>query len=194
MSRVSGSIRYLTAGAFPFHALCGGDQRLAVGLATGLLQRLVDQMHAVPAADREYIGAAVELGPVCLHERLVHRRLVLPSVVKHGSDTDRAVTHAPECVVVHRYFTLAEDLARGNATLLHCLGHRRGLRPAGDENEDGLRIEILRALHEGREVGAGDRHAHRADDFAAGIFESFDEPGFGVDSGAVVRDHGVDLA
>src|SRR5262249_10390772 len=36
-----------TARAFPRHAFHRGDQRFAVGLAAGLLQRLVDRVHAV---------------------------------------------------------------------------------------------------------------------------------------------------
>src|ERR1700722_10546994 len=38
------------ARAFPGHALGRCDQRIAVGLAAGLLQRLVDQVRAVIAA------------------------------------------------------------------------------------------------------------------------------------------------
>src|SRR5580765_1763921 len=40
------------ARAFPLHALHRLDQRIAVSLAAGLLQRLVDQADAVIAADR----------------------------------------------------------------------------------------------------------------------------------------------
>src|SRR5204863_7917569 len=38
------------ARAFPLHSLHGFDQRVTVGLAAGLLQRLVDQMNAVVTA------------------------------------------------------------------------------------------------------------------------------------------------
>src|SRR5437773_8924043 len=38
------------ARAFPFHSLGRSDERLGVGLAAGLLQGLVDEVHAVPAA------------------------------------------------------------------------------------------------------------------------------------------------
>src|ERR1051325_11113333 len=41
-----------TARALPLQALHGGDQLVAVGVAVGLLQRLVDRGHAVVAADR----------------------------------------------------------------------------------------------------------------------------------------------
>src|SRR6202790_4608768 len=46
--------------AFPFHALHGLDQRIAVGVAAGLFQRLIDQMNAVIAAHRHEAGARRE--------------------------------------------------------------------------------------------------------------------------------------
>src|SRR6185312_8110488 len=48
------------ARAFPLHALHRRDQRVAVGLAAGLLQGLVNQADAVIAADRHEAGALVE--------------------------------------------------------------------------------------------------------------------------------------
>src|SRR6266852_28995 len=48
------------ARAFPLHPLHGFDQRIAVGLAAGLLQRLVDQVNAVIAADRHEPRAVTE--------------------------------------------------------------------------------------------------------------------------------------
>src|SRR4029079_221655 len=51
-----------TARAFPLHAFGRRDQRVAIGLAAGLLQRLVDQVHAVVAADREDVR--IEIGRV----------------------------------------------------------------------------------------------------------------------------------
>src|SRR6266568_1998978 len=47
------------ARAFPLHALHRLDQLVAVGVAAGLLQRLVDQMNAVIAAHRHEAGALV---------------------------------------------------------------------------------------------------------------------------------------
>src|ERR1700722_19702658 len=43
--------------AFPFHALHGPDDGVGIGIAIGLFQRLVNQVHAVIAADRNKIGA-----------------------------------------------------------------------------------------------------------------------------------------
>src|SRR5580704_10845019 len=41
-----------TARALPSHALGRRDQRVAVGLAAGLLQSFIDEMRTVVAADR----------------------------------------------------------------------------------------------------------------------------------------------
>src|SRR5580698_11431930 len=48
------------ARAFPLHALHGLDQRIAVGLAAGLLQRRIDQLNAVIAAHRHESRARTE--------------------------------------------------------------------------------------------------------------------------------------
>ena len=69
----------------------------------------------------------------------------------------------------------------------------RRLRAAGYEHEDRFRIEVFDALHEGGEIRVGDRHAHRADDLAAGGLEGLLEGVFGVDAGAEIGHHGVDL-
>src|SRR5207247_10610729 len=47
--------RHRAARALPLQTLGGGDEGIAVGLAAGLLQRLVDGVHAVIAADREEV-------------------------------------------------------------------------------------------------------------------------------------------
>ena len=73
------------------------------------------------------------------------------------------------------------------------LAEGAGLRAARDHHEDALRVDVLGALHEGREVGIGDRHAHRADDVAAGRLEAGLERLLGVVARAVVGDHGVGL-
>src|SRR5262245_31580772 len=51
----------LPARALPGEPLGGGDQGLSVGLAAGLLQGLVDQVHPVPAADRVDVGVAATI-------------------------------------------------------------------------------------------------------------------------------------
>src|SRR5882757_11073431 len=48
-----------TARALPLHAFGRRDQRVTVGFAAGLLQRLVDQVHAVVPADRKDIRIAL---------------------------------------------------------------------------------------------------------------------------------------
>ena len=52
------------ARALEADALGRRDQAVAIGLAAGLLQRLVDDVHAVVAADRAEVGIALELGVV----------------------------------------------------------------------------------------------------------------------------------
>src|SRR6266508_3537398 len=62
------------ARAFPLHALGGGDKPLGVGLAAGLLQGFVDEVHAVPAADAEEVRVAPP-GRVVGAERSEERRV-----------------------------------------------------------------------------------------------------------------------
>src|SRR6516164_8023691 len=45
--------------AFPFHALYGGNQSIAVGITLCFLQRLIDEMHAVVTSDGEEIGVTL---------------------------------------------------------------------------------------------------------------------------------------
>src|ERR1039458_6193108 len=60
------------ARAFPLHPLHGFDKRIAVGLAAGLFQRLVDQVDAVIAAHGHEARAATEGLLVGSDEFLVH--------------------------------------------------------------------------------------------------------------------------
>src|SRR5262245_38348735 len=45
------------ARALPRHALHRADQGVGIGLAAGLLERLIDQVHAVVAAERDEVRA-----------------------------------------------------------------------------------------------------------------------------------------
>src|SRR6202158_973421 len=66
-----------TARALPLLALHGGDQLVAVGVAVGLLQCLVHQMHAVVAADRHEVRPHAVVGLLeRRHVGLVDRRVV----------------------------------------------------------------------------------------------------------------------
>src|SRR6202046_1575559 len=51
-----------TARALPGHALDSSHQRIAVGLAAGLLPRLVYQVHAVIGADRHEVRPHAVIG------------------------------------------------------------------------------------------------------------------------------------
>ncbi len=95
------------ARAFPLQALGGVDEGLGVGLAAGLLQRLVDDVHAVVAADRAEVRIALELGVVGRHELLVQlgvvscsrsaRRVMMPSAASPMPFSDALVHRLRPC-------------------------------------------------------------------------------------------------
>ena len=80
MSRVCGVDRDRAARAFEGHAFHGRDQGVAVGIAVGLLQRLVEQVQAVIAAERDEVGRhwprLLDVGDVGLVERRIVRRRI----------------------------------------------------------------------------------------------------------------------
>ena len=89
--------RHRPARALPGHALGRLDQGVAAGVAVGLLQRLVDQVHAVIAADREEVRVAAVVGRLIGgDELLVHRVVALQRVVEGGDDAVGGVAHALE--------------------------------------------------------------------------------------------------
>jgi len=83
-----------TARAFPAHALGGGDQRFAVGVAVRLLQRFVDEPRAVIAADRVDVWVTVELLIIGFDEFMIERRIDVGIVVADGDDAERDLAHA----------------------------------------------------------------------------------------------------
>src|SRR5262249_12715129 len=52
--------RHRLARALPGHSLGGVDETFAVGLAASLLERLVDEVHAVKRANGEHVRIASE--------------------------------------------------------------------------------------------------------------------------------------
>src|SRR5467141_1934550 len=81
------------ARAFPFHALGRRDEGLGVGLAAGLLQGFVDEVHPVPAADAEEVRVAPPGRVVGGDEFRVPRGLVVVVVVKGGDEAERGIAH-----------------------------------------------------------------------------------------------------
>jgi hypothetical protein len=181
-----------TARAFPAHALGGGDQRFAVGVAVRLLQRFVDEPRAVIAADRVDVWVTVELLIIGFDEFMIKRRVDVGIVVAHGDDAERDLAHAlARAFESERILSHHLDLGRIDAALGQRPADRGRLGAARDPDVDRVRIGVLGALHEGGEVRIGHREAHRADDLAAGLFEAGMEGAFGVDAGAVIGHHRV---
>src|SRR5579883_1289153 len=87
------------ARAFPCHPLHGLDQLVAVGVAAGLLQRLIDQVDAVIAADRHEARALAEFLLVGGNEILVGLRGMRRGIDVRGDGTERGVAHAVQQVV-----------------------------------------------------------------------------------------------
>src|SRR5262245_17357794 len=89
-----------SARAFPFQPLHGLDQYVTIGLAVGLLERLVDHVHAVIAPERDEVRPhTVELLER-LHVGLVHRRRVIGGIIAGRDGAEDGVVHARQVVVI----------------------------------------------------------------------------------------------
>jgi hypothetical protein len=139
-------------------------------LPPGLLQRLVDQVHAVVAADREDVGVALVVVVKRLGECLALRGLVVVVEVRGGHDADRDVAHALERAFVGQH-VLAQDprLLRVDAALGERLADGRRLRAAGNPDVDRVGVGLLGALDEGEKSGFATGKRTEADDLAAGL-------------------------
>ena len=143
------------ARALPGHALHGRDQAVAVGLAAGLLERLVDQVHAVVAADRHEVGAEAAGLLEGRDVGLVLRGVVVGRVKMRGDGADHGVAHAGQQVVVGDV-ARADHLDAGLVeAALGVLLHEGAALARGHEHEDGVRLGVGRALQERREIRVG---------------------------------------
>src|SRR5258708_21261302 len=109
------------ARAFPFHALGGRDERLGVGLAAGILQGFVDEVHAVPAANAEEVRVTPPGRVVGVDELRVRRGLVVVVVVKRRDQTERGIAHDLQRVLLEA-FALAQN---AGLLLIHAAIHQR---------------------------------------------------------------------
>src|SRR6266446_8697363 len=173
--------RRLAARALPGHSLGGIDETFAVGLAAGLLERLVDDAHAVERANGEHVRIASESILVAVHEGRVHRGLMVVVVMEGGDDAEAGFTHVFQRVF-RGQFALSENF--GLLGIDAALGERfadgRRLRAARGPNVDGVGVGVLGTLDEGGEVLVRHRITRRADDLTARILESLVERGFAV--------------
>jgi hypothetical protein len=165
-----------------------------LGVALGLLQREVDGGHGVVGGHGEVAGAQLGavVGGEVARELLVLRRVVGERIVVAGDQAERHVAGGVQVAVVGG-FTGGVELDAGllHAALLPHLEERRRHHARGKEEEHGLGLGVLDALHVGREVGVVHRRAHLARDLAAAGGEGLLERGFGIDARGVVGDHGV---
>ena len=98
------------ARAFPCQPLGGRDQRVAVGLAAGLLERLVDDVHAVIAADREDSrGCACTSALKAATKALFSFEVMVVVVVERRDHAERRIAHAVQRVLLGD-LALPEDL------------------------------------------------------------------------------------
>ena len=161
MSRVVRIDRDRAARAFPGHALHRRDQLVAVGIAAGLLQRLVDEMQAVIGAERGEVGTQagsfLEVGDI----GLVERRIVRRRIIAGGDEPDHLIAGTVEAVVVAEV-ARPDDLDAGLAEplLLELPGEDRRQR-AGKVDEGGVGLEVGDALQRRREIGTRQRNAER---------------------------------
>src|SRR5215469_14841533 len=147
---------------------------VAVDLAVHRFDDGEDRGHAVPAADRHETGRRLLtiFALPCRHIGLV-RRTVAGIRIGPGCDhAQRLLAHARQ-LLVRNDVLRADDL---DPVALHVevvigLHHRRRLLPRRHEDEDGVGLGILDALHERDEVGVFEWEAHHIDDLAAGVGE-----------------------
>ena len=132
----------------------GRDQTVTIGLAAGRFQRLVDHMHAVVTTHRRKIRIALELGIIGRNELPIQPRGIAVVVMPHRHDAESGIAHVLQRALVD-HLARADDLDLGgiHAALRERLAERSRLRAPRNEDENRLRTEILRPLHEGRKSG-----------------------------------------
>ena len=143
----------------------------------GLLERLVDEVHAVIAANRYEVRTEVVRLLEVLDVFLVERGIVRGGIIMRRHHPQHLIAHVVELVVVGE-IARADDLdpGTGQAALGELLGENAGLR-AGEIDEGGIGVEVADALQERRKVRIGQRNADRFDDLAAELGEALLECG-----------------
>jgi hypothetical protein len=182
-----------SARALPLHALHGLDQRLAIGDAVGCFQRLVDEVHAVIAADRHEVRPETVRLLESFDERLVQPRRMCRRVEVRGDRSEHGVAHAVEKVVVG-HVTRADQLDPGlvEPTFDELLDEHPALS-GWNEDEDRIRAGVARALQKWGKVGRHQRHPQFADHLASRLAKALFEGHLGIVTRTIVRHHGDDL-
>src|SRR5580692_2107460 len=132
------------------------DRVVAIHLALGGLYRVHDGRHAVIAADRGEVRRRI--GAVFLlpggDECLVLRSVEVGIVVVHGDQADGGVAHALQLDVLDDVARADQlDAGGGHAERAVGLHDSRGVVAGRHEHEQHVRLLVLGALEERREVG-----------------------------------------
>ena len=113
-------------------------------------------------------------------------------------DAKRRIAHRLEHAIIGQVAGRNDlDPSLGETAFLVTADEGDGLTTRRKEHEDRLRVGVAGALNERREFGVLKRHAHRADNFATGGGERFDESTFGINTGSEVGhedEHTLDAA
>ena len=171
MSRVCGSIEIGPRGLSHFMPFIAPMTASASVLPLVALERGVDQMHAVIAADRDEIGAMAGRLFVGRDIVLVELRGMRRGIKPRGDDAKQRVAGGRQIVVIGDV-ARSDELDAGffQPALGELLGEGSSL--AGrHKDEQRVGLEIVGALQERREVRIGERHFERIEDLAAALGE-----------------------
>ena len=193
MSRVSGSIEIGPRGLSHFIPFMASTSNVAVGLAARLLQRLIDQVDAIVAADRHETRARTEHLSVGRNESLVLRRIVGRRIHVRGDRTERGVAHVVQEIVVHDVAGTDDPDSGSAETALGKLLHEVPALTSGNEHVQRIRFGVLDALQKRREIRIDQRNLELLDDLAAAGEKAGFEELKGVIAGRVVGGQCRDL-
>ena len=177
MSRVSGSIEIGPRGLSHFMPFMAAISAVAVGLAAGLLQRLVDQVHAVVAADRDEVRA----GSCCAFLNAATYSLFIGELC--SGRVDAGGHHAQHRHRPCRAESSSSVMSPGPISLMPALSRPRSMNcltkvpawPAGTNTNSASGLRSRGALQERREVRIGERNLDGLDDLAARLGEALGE-------------------
>jgi hypothetical protein len=149
--------KYRATWAFPCHALHCPKQRIAVGPATGFLQRFVDEMHSVVSRERDHVWPKLVRLLECGHVGTVGRGIVGGRIGSCCDHADHLVARRVKSIVIGQIAGPNNLDARvGQTALGELFGENTSLR-AGEINKRGVRIDVAYPLQERGKIRIGER-------------------------------------